>query len=300
MDIEGAYAGFTLTLHDQGIAWIRFDREPGTFNGFTAPMKCDLVDVMHELNFRPETNVVVFSGSNGVFSAGDDAKYYWDERHWENSRGRNLLKERRLDEFGLYNRLRLSAQKLTSTIYNSDLVTIAAIDGPCIQSALTLALCCDFRIATEGAKLGSGTLRFAFQPDENGHFMLVRQLGVSRTLDFLLNRRMLNGKEALDWGMVNEVAAPEDLEGRAMAMARGIAEGPMLATRLLKRAVYRAYELDFAGSAEDIALRTAMSDHSPDVSEGMSAWIEKRKPHFNQPRGDTHPTYKPGESLSRD
>ncbi|MGK2911451.1 MAG: enoyl-CoA hydratase/isomerase family protein [Sphingobium sp.] len=289
MTLEGQYAGFTLELRDPGIAWIRFDRAEGTFNGFTSPMKRDLIDTIHELNFRPDTRVIVFTGANNAFCAGDDVKNYYDEKHWqegEGARGRNLLSERRLDGVGLTGRLRLVSQKLTQAVYETDLITIAAIDGACIQSALSLALACDFRIATPNAKIGSGTLRFAFQPDENGHYLLVRQIGVARTLDFLINSRIVSGDEALEWNLVNEVVPQDAIEERAMAMATKIAEGPMAATRMLKRAVYRAYEQDFAGAGEDIALRTAITDHHSDVAEGMSAWIEKRKPRFN---GSTEP-----------
>ncbi|MDB5714829.1 MAG: hypothetical protein JWO15_2226 [Sphingomonadales bacterium] len=298
MGIEGRYAGFTLELRDPGIAWIRFERDEGTFNGFTAPMKRDLTDTIEELSFRPDSRVIVFTGSNGAFCAGDDFKNYYDPAHWEkDSRGRNLLSERRIDAVGLYGRLRLVSQKLTSAVYDTDLITIAAINGVCIQSALSLALACDFRIASTKAKMGSGTLRFGFQPDENGHYLLVRQIGVARTLDFLINNRIVSGAEALDWQLVNEVVEPEDLEARAMAMATRIAEGPMVATRMLKRAVYRAYEEDFAGAADDIALRTAISDHHPDSAEGVSAWIEKRKPNFNTGGSEVKHVYKPGQGM---
>lgn len=295
MRIEGQYAGFTLDIREPGIAWIRFERPKGTLNGFTAAMKRDLVDAVHELNFRPDMRVIVFTGANGAFSGGDDFKNYYGEEHWrDGARSRNLLSERRLDEVGLYGRIRLASQKLTSAVYETDLITIAAIDGVCIQSALSVALACDFRLASPKARIGSGTLRFGFQPDENGHYLLVRQIGVSRTLDFLINSRLLDGREALEWGLINEVVESDAIDDRAMEMATRIAAGPMAATRMLKRAVYRAYEQDFAGAAEDIALRTAITDHNPDTAEGVAAWIEKRTPQFNAGPEDTHGAYRPG------
>jgi len=297
MGVEGKYAGFSLALHAGGVATIKLDRDPTARNGFTAPMKRDLTDAIHELNFRPDVHVLVISGEHGTFSAGDDVKNYYNTKHWDEARGRNLLEERRLDELGLYDRLRLSSQKLTAAIYETDLITIAAIDGVCIQSAFSIALACDFRLATPAARLGSGTLRFGFQPDENGHFLLVRQIGVSRTLDFLINARLISGVQALDWGLVTELVEPDQLETRAMEMAQIIANGPMVATRMLKRAVYRAYELDFASAAEDIALRTAMTDHHPDTAEGVAAWIEKRPPEFNGPKKAAQTAYSPGRSM---
>lgn len=291
MDIDGAYAGFEVEMHEPGIAYIRFGRGSSPMNGFTAAMKADLVEVISELGFREDARVIIFAGDGGAFSAGDDFTAYYDERHWKDARSRDLFKSRRKDQLGVYDRLRLGSQKLTTAIYETDLITIAAIDGPCIQSAFSLALACDFRIATPGAKLGSGTLRFGFQPDENGHYLLVRQIGVARTLDLLLNKRLLSGEEALAWGLVNEVSEAAPLKARAMEMALGIAHGPMVATRLLKRAVYRAYEQDFAKSAEDMALRAAISDHSPDTGEGVRAWRERRAPRFNAQGEDKEPPY---------
>ena len=300
MGIEGRYAGFTLELRDPGIAWIRFEREKGTFNGFTPSMKHDLTLLLYELNMRPETRVVVFTGANDAFCAGDDVKHYYDEKHKAEARNRHYVDERRLDQLGLTGRLRLASQKLTTAVYDLDLITISAINGICIQSALSLALACDFRIASRKAKIGSGTLRFGFQPDENGHYLLVRQIGVSKTLDFLINSRIVSGEEALQWGLVNEVVDHEGIEARAMEMATSIAEGPMVATRLLKRAIYRAYESDFQTSAEDIALRTAISDHDPDAVEGVAAWIEKRKPEFNQGAKAQGTHYRPGIGMVSD
>jgi 2-(1,2-epoxy-1,2-dihydrophenyl)acetyl-CoA isomerase len=300
MTIEGQYAGFTLELRDPGIACIRFAREAGTYNGFTAAMKRDLTDLVYELNIRPDTRILLFMGSNGAFCGGDDVKSYYDDRHWEQARGRNLATERRLDELGLYDRLRFGSQKLTTAIHELDLITIAAIDGVCIQSALTLALACDFRIASTAARIGSATLRFGFMPDENGHYMLVRQLGVSKALEFLFDNRILSGEEALDWGLVNAVVSPEALEERAMAMATRYAQGPQVAMRMLKRALYRAAETDFQAAADDIALRTAITDHNPDAAEGVAAWVEKRKPVFNQGEKAHAQVYKPGQGVVSD
>jgi len=72
----------------------------------------------------------------------------------------------------------------------------------------------------------------------------------------------------------------------ALELATELANGPQVAMRLLKRAVYQAAENSFAASLDDIAIRTAVSDHHPDVVEGVAAFRAKRPPHFNaQPEG---------------
>ena len=132
------------------------------------------------------------------------------------------------------------------------------------------------------ARLGSATLRFGYLPDEGGQFLLVQILGVAKTLDFLMRKRIVSAREALELGLVHEVVEPEALMPRAMDLARELANGPQVAMRLLKRSVYNAAELTFAQALDEIAAKTAVSDHHPDAVEGARAFKEKRAPRFNQ------------------
>jgi 2-(1,2-epoxy-1,2-dihydrophenyl)acetyl-CoA isomerase len=180
-----------------------------------------------------------------------------------------------------YDSLRSASQLLNQTVRHLDKITIAAINGYAIQSGLSLALACDFRIAAEDARLGSATLKLGFLPDEGGHWLLVQHIGVARTIDFLLNSRVVDAAEALDLGLVHEVVAADQLLSRALELAAGIGAGPQVATRLLKRAVYNAATTTFEQACEDIATKTAISDHHPDAIEGRAAFREKRPPRFN-------------------
>jgi len=81
---------------------------------------------------------------------------------------------------------------------------------------------------------------------------------------------------------VHEVVPPDELLERTMTFARELANGPQLAMRLLKRSVYNAAESSWAQALDDIAAKTALSDHHPDAREGMAAFREKREPTFNQ------------------
>ena len=163
-----------------------------------------------------------------------------------------------------------------------DKLTIAAMNGIAIQSGFSLALACDFRIASTTARMGSATLRFGLLPDEGGQYLLVQHMGVARTMDFLMRKRIVDANEALALNLVHEVVEPEALMPRAMALATELAEGPNVAMRLLKRSLYNAAEMTFAHALDEIAAKTAISDHHPDVREGTSAFREKRSPKFNQ------------------
>ena len=90
------------------------------------------------------------------------------------------------------------------------------------------------------------------------------------------------GGAALELGLVHEVVEPAELESATLSLAEELANGPQVSMRLLKRSVYQAAELTFAQSLDEIAAKTAISDHHPDAREGVSAFHEKRDAAFNQ------------------
>lgn len=280
----GNCRGFETRMEDPGILVVTFNR-PERLNGFTVALKRDLIEIITQASMDESLRVVVFTGTGRGFSAGDDItadkQSFLGEKGLvpDVPQGYNMAKNLPL---GTYNALRAFAQPLNLAVRNMDKLTIAAINGYAIQTGLSLALCCDFRIASTEAKLGSATIRFGLQPDEGGHFLLVQLLGVAKTMDFLMRKRIVDAKEALELGLVNEVVEAADLMPRALELARELAEGPQVAMRLLKHAVYNAAEMTFAHALSDIATKTAISDAQPDAHEGMMAWREKRKPRFNQ------------------
>ncbi len=167
-------------------------------------------------------------------------------------------------------------------VRNLDKLTLAAINGVAIQSGFSLALACDFRLASSEARLGSATLRFGLLPDEGGQFLLVQLLGVAKTMDFLMRKRIVSATEALELGLVHEVVPAGELMGRTLELARELANGPQAAMRMLKRSIYNAAELTFAQALDEIAAKTAVTDHHPDAEEGVRAFREKRAPRFNR------------------
>ena len=273
----GNFRGFELTMHDPGIALITFN-QPDRLNGMRQQTKRDLVEVLLQAQMDDAVRVVVITGSGRAFSAGDDitGRPVQDD-------GTALVPEigrGHSTPIGTYDALRGISQALNLAVRNLDKLSIAAINGVAIQTGLSLALACDFRIASTQARLGSGTLRFGLLPDEGGQYLLVQLLGVAKTMDFLMRNRIVSGEEAKDLGLVHEVTPPEALMERTMALARELATGPQVAMRLLKRSIYNAAELSFTQACDEIAAKTAISDHHPDAREGVAAFREKREAHF--------------------
>jgi 2-(1,2-epoxy-1,2-dihydrophenyl)acetyl-CoA isomerase len=274
----GNFRGFEVALHDPGIGLITFN-QPDRLNGMTQGLKRDLVEVLTEAQMDDAVRVIVITGTGKAFSAGDDISGRPPNGTGAKQLVPNVGTGHR-DPIGTYAGLRTISQRLNWTVRELDKLTIAAINGFAIQTGMSLALSCDFRIASEDARIGSGTLRFGLMPDEGGHYLLVQLLGVAKTIDFLMRNHIVTGKEALDLGLVHEVVPPDQILDRALDLARELAEGPQVAMRMLKRSIYNAAEMSFASALDDIATKTAVTDHHPDAREGMAAFREKRKPRF--------------------
>ena len=276
----GGYAGFEIAQHEPGIALFTFN-QPDRLNGMTAAMKRDLVEALLQAQLDDAVRVVIFTGSGRGFCAGDDLQAYATHDGGPDRRMPHIPPGHDTP-IGTYEGLRVLSQTLNLAVRNLDKLSIAAVNGVAIQTGLSLALSCDFRIASTEARLGSGTLRFGLMPDEGGQFLLLQMMGLPKTMDFLMRNRIVSGEEALALGLVHEAVPPEQLMDRALELARELADGPQVAMRLLKRSVYNAAEQTFAHALDDIAAKTAISDHHPDAREGIVAFREKRKPKFNQ------------------
>jgi len=273
--------GFQTELSDPGILLITFDN-PGRLNASTAAMKRDLVETLTQAQMDDGIRVVVFTGAGDAFWAGDDLSQSTPDR--ANAVVPPIHKGHH-SPTGTYNGLRVISQAVNTAVRNLDKVSIAAINGFAIQTGFSLALSCDFRVAARSARMGSATLRFGLLPDEGGHHLLVQHLGLAGALDFMLRQRIVDGAEAERLGLVNEAVDDGELMTTAMALATEMANGPQMAIRMLKRSVYLAAEQTWAHALEDIAARTAVTDHLPDAREGVAAFAEKRPAEFNADLG---------------
>lgn len=276
----GNFRGFDVTVRDPGIAVITFN-QPDRLNGMQPATKRDLIETLLQAQMDDAVRVVVITGSGRAFSAGDDISGR-PERNGGDAGLVPAIPRGHNHPAGTYAALRSISQPLNLALRNLDKLSIAAINGVAIQTGLSLALSCDFRIASSEARLGSATLRFGLLPDEGGQFLLVQLMGVARTMDFLMLSRIVSAEEALSLGLVHEVTPPDALMDRAMALATELANGPQVAMRMLKRSIYNAAEMTFTHALDEIAAKTAVTDHHPDAREGVAAFREKRPARFNR------------------
>ena len=273
---EDGYCGFETSMSDPGILTITFNR-PESMNASTAPMKRDLIEVLTQSQMEDAVRVVVFTGQGRAFWAGDNLEGYEkdDDSAMPSIHGGHH------NAAGTYNGLRTISQTVNTAVRHLDKLTVAAINGFAIQTGFSLALACDFRVAARSAQMGSATLRFGLLPDEGGQWLLVQHLGVAKAMDFMMRKRIVDAETAHELGLVHEVVDDAELMSATMALATELAEGPQVAMRMLKRSIHLAASLTWDQSLDEIAAKTAITDHLPDAREGGAAFLEKRQPHFN-------------------
>jgi len=281
---EGQFTGFKVTIEASGIAWIEFN-EPERLNGMSIAKKRDLIEVLTQAQMDNAIRIIIFIGQGRAFCAGDNLKGYANKS--PDSKLLPSIPPGHDNALGTYNSLRHISQELNLTIRKLDKLTIAAINGIAIQTGLSLALACDFKIAADTARLGSATLRFGLLPDEGGHYLLLEHLGQAKTMQFLMQKTIANATEALELGLVNEVIPEAQLRQRVAELATELSQGPQVAMRMLKRSLYQATSMTFEQACEDIASRTAITDHHADAKEGGNSFREKRTPTFNRWLDDT-------------
>lgn len=269
-------SAYRVEMKDRGVMLITLAR-PDRLNALTQMMKRDLIELMTRAQMDDAVRVVVFAGEGKAFCAGDDLGGYFGGE----SETVATIHGDHETPIGTANALRGYSQALNVAVRNLDKITIAAIGGPAIQTGLSLALSCDFRIGSPAARMGSATLRFALMPDEGGHALLVQHLGLAKALDFMLRKKIVGGEEALTLGLLTELVPADELLDRTLALATEMAEGPQVAMRMLKRSIYNAAETTFAQALDDIAIRTAVTDHHADAKDGGRSFREKRAPRFN-------------------
>ena len=277
--MQGRFRGFDMATSATGVATITFN-QPDHLNGTTRAIKRDLTEALAQMQMDDDVRVVVITGTGRAFCAGDDMS--GRTRDWQGATALvpDLPRGHR-DPMGTYEGLRTMSQSLNLAVRALDKITIAAINGLAIQTGLSLALACDFRIASSTARLGSATLRFGLLPDEGGHALTVQLIGLAKAIDFFLRKRIVTAGEALQLGLVHEVVEPEHLMARATALAEELAAGPQAAMRMLKRSLYNAAEFTLQQAFDDIAIRTAVTDYHPDAREGVNAFREKQEARFS-------------------
>jgi 2-(1,2-epoxy-1,2-dihydrophenyl)acetyl-CoA isomerase len=250
------------------VAKITINR-PERMNGYSEPMLKDLMAAIDVARQDDDIRVLVITGTGRAFCAGGDISGAPDTRSRFHGHPMGHLLE-----------MREGFHQLVLSLTRFDKPVIAAINGAAVAGGLTLALCCDFRIASDEARLGDTALKFGLLCDEGGAYFFPRVMGLDRALKMTMLSEVYDAKTALELGLVTEVVPHAKLAERADELARRLADGPPLAIRTAKRMMYKQLEMTLVNALEDAALNVMITNPSEDVREGTRAFKEKRKPNF--------------------
>jgi enoyl-CoA hydratase/carnithine racemase len=243
-----------------GVALIRLNR-PEALNALNSVLLDELVSALDSLEADEAVRCVVLTGSERAFAAGADIKEMSEKTYAE------MFKA---DFFtGPAQRIERFRKPI-----------IAAVAGYALGGGCELAMMCDFIIAADTAKFGQPEINLGVMPGIGGTQRLTRFVGKSKAMDMILTARMMDAAEAERSGLVSRVVAADKLIEEAMAAATKIAAQSPLAVMMNKELVETAYETTLSqGVATERRLFHSLFAFE-DQKEGMSAFVDKRKPDF--------------------
>jgi len=248
-----------IVAQDGAIGVITLNR-PQALNALSYGLVKDLSLAMQELDHDPEVRVIIVTGGDKVFAAGADIKEMAE---------RGPFDERIQERLAYPDKI----NKITKPV-------IAAVNGFALGGGCELAMSCDIIVASESARFGQPEVNLGIIPGSGGTQRLTHVLGKHRAMELILTGDMLNASEAERLGLVNRVVPGELCLEEAKNIAKKIAAKPQLAIKAAKEAVLKSANSPLDEGLEFERKSFYLLFASEDRTEGMKAFLEKRKPEF--------------------
>lgn len=246
------------------VATITFNT-PKSANAMSPLGAREFRSVAEAINADAAVRAVVMTGAGKMFCAGGDLGSFAAA----GSGARQLIMEMAGD-------LHMGLSRLS----RNEAPVIGAINGTAAGAGLSLVMACDLAVAAESAVFTMAYTRAGLTPDGSSTYFMPRKIGDRRARELMLTNRVLSSAEALDWGVVNEVVANDEVLPRANALAQQLAAGPTAAYGGVKFLLNGTFEQTLESQMELEARAIADRVVGPDGQEGIHAFLEKRKPVF--------------------
>ena len=234
---------------------------PDVLNAFNADMHKALAAALKNAR-ADDVRAVVITGAGRGFCVGQDLNEFRDATG------------------DIADRLRSSYHPNVLAIRALEKPVIAAVNGAAAGAGLSLACACDIRIASDAAAFVPAFVSIGLVPDSGGTFFITRLVGPARAFEWMTSGRTLTAVEAQAWGLVSEVVEAVALEGHVADLAGRLADMPTRAIGMSKRLFDRAAESTLEDQLELEAQLQSAATKTNDFREGVSAFLEKRKPEF--------------------
>jgi methylglutaconyl-CoA hydratase len=240
----------TITLH-----------RPERRNAMTPEMQMELISALEDAA-SSSCRVLVLAGAGDAFCSGLDLSALQAMRD-------KSAAEHRADAERI--------ARLFLALYEFPIPTIAAVHGPAIAGGAGLAFICDFTLATPAASFGFTEVRIGFVPALVSAFLAL-QIGEKRGRDLLLTGRLFDAEEAYRLGLVNEVVAPEKLNERVQGLADVLTANSPQSLKATKLLLAQQNKTWIDAAVAQALEANAASRETADFREGITAFLEKRKP----------------------
>jgi 2-(1,2-epoxy-1,2-dihydrophenyl)acetyl-CoA isomerase len=254
-----------ILVSQQGtIASLTFNR-PAVYNAMNEEMILAFRDAARELQGRPGVRALIVQGAGNAFIAGGDVALF-------HRRIEHIAREVKTLGDALHEGI--------IALRDAPFPVIARIQGAVAGAGFSLALACDFAIASERATFTSAYARIGVSPDGGSTFFLPRLVGLKRAAELIMLSETLTAARALEMGLVNRVVPAADLDAETLAFAERLARGPTQAYARAKRLLTRTFETPLRRQLDEEIACFAECAATADFREGVSAFVEKRTPDF--------------------
>ena len=248
---------------ENSVAWITLNR-PDVFNSFNREMALSMQKVLDDCDSNSAVRAIVITGNGKAFCAGQDLKEVTDPEL--NPGFRKILEEH-------YN-------PIIQKIRTIEKPVIAAVNGVAAGAGANIALACDFVVATEQASFIQAFSKIGLVPDSAGTFFLPRLIGFQRATALMMLGNKVTAEEAMQIGMVYKIYPLGFFEEEVRDLATALAQMPTKALGLTKRLLNQSITNNLE---QQLALESDLqieASSSNDYKEGVTAFVEKRKPEF--------------------
>lgn len=242
--------------------WIIF-RRAVQMNAMSMRMLREMTTALEAAIADDGVRAIVLTGSGRAFCAGADLKEVAGAQH---EPGEPDLLDLVDHTFGL--------------MRHGPKPVVAAVNGLAMAGGLEMVMACDLVFAAESAQFGDAHANFGVFPGAGGAAVLPRRIGLNRAKYLLFSGKNVSAQQMMDWGLVNEVVADAELRGAVQAFTDALSDKSPAVLRRMKTVANRCLDVDEAAALAEEMLNLRAHMRSWDMREGLTAFIEKRKPQF--------------------
>ena len=259
-----------LETTDNGIATLTMNR-PESRNAMSRAMVEAMHGALTRLATDPSVRLIVLTGTGRAFCSGGDVKGF-AQAAAGNTPAMGF--DQRVSDL----RLRSEVSRM---LHEMPKPTLAVIPGPAAGAGLSLALACDLRIAADDAKLTTAFARVGLSGDFGGSYFLSHLVGASRARELYFTGRVVLADEALQMGLLDRVAPPDQLAATALQWAQELASLPTVALGYMKRNLNLGMRASLSDVLDAEAMHMVRTFDTEDHKGAAAAFVDKRQPRFN-------------------